>query len=135
VERQAEIVAKQGAGDDWLKLGGLKAFMDGSLGSTTALFFEPFSDAPNTSGLMVDDNIPEGKLKQNIKDADKAGLQCSIHTSRQANKSCSITSKGREENGPRDRRFRIEHAQHLCRDIARFASSGDCIDAAVSRDR
>jgi len=41
-ERQADTVAREGAGDDWLRLGGLKAFMDGSLGSTTALFFEPF---------------------------------------------------------------------------------------------
>src|ERR1051325_7545087 len=58
--RQADLVKRQGAGDDWLRLGGLKAFMDGSLGSTTALFFEPFTDAPNTPGLMADDNIPEG---------------------------------------------------------------------------
>ncbi len=54
-KRQADAVARQGRGDDWLRLGGLKAFMDGSLGSTTALFFEPFTDAPNTSGLMLED--------------------------------------------------------------------------------
>jgi len=123
-KRQAEIVQKQGAGDDWLKLGGLKAFMDGSLGSTTALFFEPFSDAPNTSGLMVDDNIPEGKLRQNIRDADKAGLQCSVHAiGDKANKMLlDYFEDAAKENGPRDRRFRIEHAQHLSpSDIGRFA--------------
>lgn len=126
-KRQAELVARQGPGDDWLKLGGLKAFMDGSLGSTTALFFEPFSDAPNTSGLMVDDNIPEGKLKQNIKDADKAGLQCSIHAiGDKANKILlNYFEEVAKENGPRDRRFRIEHAQHLLPDdIARFTKLG-----------
>jgi predicted amidohydrolase YtcJ len=126
-KRQAEIVDKQGAGDDWLKLGGLKAFMDGSLGSTTALFFEPFSDAPNTAGLMVDDNIPEGKLKQNIRDADKAGLQCSIHAiGDKANRILlDYFEEVAKENGPRDRRFRIEHAQHLLPgDIARFAKLG-----------
>jgi predicted amidohydrolase YtcJ len=126
-KRQAETVAKDGAGDDWLRLGGLKAFMDGSLGSTTALFFEPFSDAPNTSGLMVDDNIPEGKLKQNIKEADKAGLQCSIHAiGDKANKILlGYFEEVSRENGPRDRRFRIEHAQHLLpADIARFAKLG-----------
>ena len=126
-KRQAEIVEKQGPGDDWLKLGGLKAFMDGSLGSTTALFFEPFSDAPNTSGLMVEDNIPEGKLKKNIKDADKAGLQCSIHAiGDKANKLLlDYFEEAAKENGPRDRRFRIEHAQHLSPvDIGRFAKLG-----------
>jgi predicted amidohydrolase YtcJ len=125
--RQADMVARQGAGDDWLKLGGLKAFMDGSLGSTTALFFEPFSDAPNTSGLMVDDNIPEGKLKQNIKDADKAGLQCSIHAigDKANNILLNYFEEVAKENGPRDRRFRIEHAQHLLSgDITRFARLG-----------
>lgn len=126
-KRQAEAVARYGAGDDWLKLGGLKAFMDGSLGSTTALFFEPFTDAPSTSGLMVDDNIPEGKLKQNIKDADKAGLQCSIHAI--GDKANNILLNYFEEvakaNGPRDRRFRIEHAQHLLpADIGRFTKLG-----------
>ena len=126
-KRQAEIVARQGAGDDWVRLGGLKAFMDGSLGSTTALFFEPFSDAPSTSGLMVGDNIPEGKLKQNIKDADKAGLQCSIHGigDKANNILLNYFEEVAKENGPRDRRFRIEHAQHLLPgDIPRFARLG-----------
>ena len=126
-KRQADVVAHHGKGDDWLKLGGLKAFMDGSLGSTTALFFEPFNDAPNTSGLMVADNIPEGKLKQNIKDVDKAGLQCSVHAigDRANNILLNYLEEVAKENGPRDRRFRIEHAQHLLAgDIPRFAKLG-----------
>jgi predicted amidohydrolase YtcJ len=126
-KRQADLVAREGKGDDWLKLGGLKAFMDGSLGSTTALFFEPFNDAPNTSGLMVADNIPEGKLKQNIKDADKAGLQCSVHAigDKANNILLNYFEEVAKENGPRDRRFRIEHAQHLLAgDIPRFAKLG-----------
>ena len=126
-KRQSDLVARQGAGDDWLRLGGLKAFMDGSLGSTTALFFEPFNDAPNTSGLMVDDNIPEGKLKQNIKDADKAGLQISIHAigDKANNILLNYFEQVEKENGPRDRRFRIEHAQHLlAADISRFSKLG-----------
>jgi predicted amidohydrolase YtcJ len=122
--RQADLVKSQGAGDEWLRLGGLKAFMDGSLGSTTALFFEPYTDAPATAGLMADDNIPEGALKKNIKDADRAGLQCSIHAI--GDKANSLLLDYFEEaaraNGERDRRFRIEHAQHLReRDISRFA--------------
>jgi len=126
-ERQADQVASEGAGDDWLRLGGLKAFMDGSLGSTTALFFEPFNDAPNTSGLMIDDNIPEGKLKQNIRGADKAGLQCSVHAigDRANNIALDYFEEVAKENGSRDRRFRIEHAQHLISDdVLRFGELG-----------
>ena len=122
--RQAELVRRQGAGDGWLRLGGLKAFMDGSLGSTTALFFEPYSDSPATAGLMADDNIPEGVLKKNIKEADRAGLQCSIHAIGDKANSLLLDyfEEAARENGPRDRRFRIEHAQHLReQDIARFA--------------
>jgi predicted amidohydrolase YtcJ/beta-lactamase class A len=126
-QRQADLVARFGRGDQWLRLGGLKAFMDGSLGSTTALFFQPFSDAPNTSGLMADDNIPEGKLKKNIVDADKAGLQCSVHAigDRANNIILNYYEEAERANGSRDRRFRIEHAQHLLpSDIPRFAKLG-----------
>jgi predicted amidohydrolase YtcJ len=126
-QRQADLVARYGRGDEWLRLGGLKAFMDGSLGSTTALFFQPFRDAPNTSGLMADDNIPEGKLKKNIIDADKAGLQCSVHAigDKANNIILNYFEEAEQTNGPRDRRFRIEHAQHLLpADISRFAKLG-----------
>jgi predicted amidohydrolase YtcJ len=126
-QRQAEIVRQQGAGDHWLKLGGLKAFMDGSLGSTTALFFEPFTDAPNNRGLMLEANTPEGKLKETMKQADKAGLQCSIHAigDRANHLLLDYFAAIEQENGKRDRRFRIEHAQHLLPDdLARFAKLG-----------
>jgi len=126
-KQQAELIERQGRGDEWLRLGGLKAFMDGSLGSTTALFFEPFSDAPQTAGLMADDNLPEGVMQKNIKDADKAGLQCSVHAiGDKANHiALNYFEAVARENGPRDRRFRIEHAQHLlANDIARFAELG-----------
>jgi predicted amidohydrolase YtcJ/beta-lactamase class A len=125
--RQADLVARQTAGDSWLRLGGLKAFMDGSLGSTTALFFEPYNDAPAKSGLMAGDNLPEGKLERDIRDADQAGLQCSIHAigDKANNILLNYFEQVERENGPRDRRFRIEHAQHLLpSDIPRFARLG-----------
>lgn len=126
-KRQADLVAKEGKGDDWLKLGGLKAFMDGSLGSTTALFFEPYNDAPNTSGLMADGNIPEGILKERMLQADRPGLQCSVHAigDKANHMLLDYFEQIEKENGPRDRRFRIEHAQHLlASDIPRFAKLG-----------
>jgi predicted amidohydrolase YtcJ len=126
-KRQADLVARQGRGDSWLRLGGLKAFMDGSLGSTTALFFDPYNDAPNTRGLMAEDNLPEGKLEKDIRDADKAGLQCSVHAigDKANHLLLNYFERVEKENGSRDRRFRIEHAQHLlASDIPRFATLG-----------
>ncbi len=126
-KRQAELVGRLNAGDSWLRLGGLKAFMDGSLGSTTALFFEPYNDAPNSTGLMAGDNLPEGKLETDIRDADKAGLQCSVHAigDKANHLLLGYFEEVEKENGPRDRRFRIEHAQHLrATDIPRFAQLG-----------
>jgi predicted amidohydrolase YtcJ len=126
-KRQAELVARQGPGDSWLRLGGLKAFMDGSLGSSTALFFDVFNDSPNTAGLMASDNLPEGKLEKDIRDADKAGLQCSVHAigDRANDLLLNYFEHVEKDNGPRDRRFRIEHAQHLlAADIPRFAQLG-----------
>ena len=76
---------------------------------------------------MADDNLPEGTLEKNIRDADKAGLQCSIHAigDRANNMLLNYFEKVERENGPRDRRFRIEHAQHLlAADIQRLAKLG-----------
>jgi predicted amidohydrolase YtcJ len=126
-KRQAELVGRESPGDSWLRLGGLKAFMDGSLGSTTALFFDVFNDAPNTAGLMASDNLPEGKLEKDIRDADKAGLECSVHAigDKANHLLLNYFEQVEKDNGSRDRRFRIEHAQHLlAADIPRFAQLG-----------
>jgi predicted amidohydrolase YtcJ len=126
-EKQADWIKKQGAGDDWLRLGGFKAFMDGSLGSSTAYFFEPYNDDPATFGLLSDQAIPESKLRQHMLAADKAGFQLSIHAigDRANHLLLNLFEEVARINGPRDRRFRIEHAQHLRRDdIPRFARLG-----------
>jgi predicted amidohydrolase YtcJ len=126
-QRQAELVSEQGRGDEWLRLGGIKGFIDGSLGSATALFFEPFDDLPGASGIMIGDNIPEGKIRDNISAADRAGLQCSIHAiGDRANRMVlDYFEEVTGTNGQRDRRFRVEHAQHLHpSDIGRFARLG-----------
>ncbi|HTP34119.1 MAG TPA: amidohydrolase [Candidatus Acidoferrales bacterium] len=114
-------------GNPMLQAGALKAFADGSLGSTTALFYEPYSDAPNNRGIASQDMIPESKMKENILGADRAGLQVAIHAigDRANDRVLSLFEEVAKENGPRDRRFRIEHAQHLrAVDIPRFASLG-----------
>jgi predicted amidohydrolase YtcJ len=114
-----EVLAKTGVhgafGSDWLRIGALKGFADGSLGSTTALFFEPYKDAPNTRGLLFDQMLPEGVMLKRVLEADKLGLHVMIHAiGDEANKRIlDLYVEVAEKNGPRDRRFRIEHAQHL----------------------
>jgi hypothetical protein len=124
-----EALAKTGVrgafGSDWLRIGGLKGFADGSLGSTTALFFEPYSDAPKTRGLLFDQMQPEGVMDKRVIGADKAGLQVMIHAiGDEANmRILDIYRQAVEKNGERDRRFRIEHAQHLrTNELPRFAA-------------
>jgi len=102
----------------------LKAYVDGSLGSHTAAFFEPFTDAPNDRGLLV--NSPED-LYTWVSAADRAGLHVAVHAigDRAINLILGIFERVARENGERDRRFRIEHAQHIApADISRFATLG-----------
>lgn len=122
-ELRDEIDAR-GRGDGWLSIGALKAFVDGSLGAHTAAMLEPFADAPDDSGLIVND--PDN-LYQWTHDADAAELQVIVHAiGDRANRlQLDIFERVAQENGARDRRFRIEHAQHLhADDIARFAKLG-----------
>lgn len=109
---------------DLLKIGGLKGFVDGSLGSSTALFFEPYIDDPEKTGILVSNMYPEGIMAQRIRKADEAGLQIAIHAiGDKANHIIlDIMEKQIADAGPRDRRWRIEHAQHLKpEDFVRFA--------------
>ncbi len=124
-QRSAERGLKAAQGDAWIRQGALKGFADGSLGSTTAFFFEPYVDNPNTSGLPSDEMFPSTAMQQRAIDADKAGLQLMIHAiGDRANDSIlSVYEELARKNGEKDRRSRIEHAQHLrLADIARFAS-------------
>ncbi len=102
-------------GNDFLKIGGLKGFVDGSLGSSTALFFEPYTDNPGLTGLFSSDMYPEGIMEKRILAADEAGLQVAVHAigDRANAVILDIFEKVIARHGPRDRRWRIEHAQHL----------------------
>ncbi len=125
-ERLARTGVRAHFGSDMLRIGGLKGFADGSLGSTTAFFYEPYKDAPNTRGLAGDEMFPDGAMHNRVRDADRAGLHVMIHAiGDQANDLIlTLFEQVRRENGERDRRFRIEHAQHLRRqDIPRFSGA------------
>ena len=117
-----EDIDEHGRGDSWLRTGGLKGFMDGSLGSHTAAFLEPFTDTPDSSGFLI--NSLED-MQTWISAADAAGLQVMVHAigDRAIRDLLDIYLDVTEANGARDRRFRIEHAQHIHPDdIPRFAA-------------
>jgi predicted amidohydrolase YtcJ len=123
-ERLARTGVRAHFGSEMLRVGALKGFSDGSLGSTTALFDEPYRDAPDTKGIAGSEMFPEGAMLARVRDADRAGLQIFIHAigDKANDLILSIYEQVQRENGDRDRRFRIEHAQHLRpRDIQRFA--------------
>lgn len=124
-ERLARVGIQVSFGNDKLKIGGLKGFADGSLGSTTALFFEPYLDDPKTAGLPSDEMVKEAEMRNRVIAADKAGLHIAIHAiGDKANQTIlDFYAAAAQANGPRDRRFRIEHAQHLRPEaIKRFAT-------------
>ena len=124
-QKSAQLGLKAAQGNAWIRRGGLKGFADGSLGSTTAYFFEPYADDPRTSGLPSDEILAGNAMQERALAADAAGLQLMIHAigDRANDQILTIYEKLAAQNGPRDRRVRIEHAQHLRQaDINRFAA-------------
>ncbi|MBE0679664.1 MAG: amidohydrolase [Bacteroidales bacterium] len=116
-----EQVEREGHGDKWVRTGAVKGFVDGSLGSHTAAFIEPYTDLQTDTGLFVNS---EEDLYRWISESDKAGLQVVIHAigDRAINFLLNTYERVADENGERDRRFRIEHSQHIAPgDINRYA--------------
>ena len=111
----------------FLRTGAVKAFADGSLGSTTAYFFEPYTDQPGQYGLLADEMQPIEGMRSRMVEADKAGQQLCTHAigDRAISMTLDLFGEVVTANGPRDRRFRIEHAQHVApKDFDRFARLG-----------
>src|SRR3989449_1503271 len=71
----AETVSRSNHGDDWVKIGGLKGYMDGSAGARTADFFEPYSDSAGYHWLL---QHPEADMRSWIGSADSAGPQGAV---------------------------------------------------------
>ena len=115
-------VQKNGKGDAMLHWGALKGFVDGSLGSTTAWFYTPYLDEPKSIGLTVTDTA---SLRLWVTEADKAGLQVTVHAIGDKANDFILTvfNYAAFVNGKKDRRFRVEHAQHLSKAaITNFAA-------------
>ena len=126
-EDQAKLGLRRAFGAPLLRLGALKGFADGSLGSTTAYFFDAYDDAPSTQGLLAEDMQPVSKMRERVLKADAAGLQLCIHAigDQAISMVLDIYAGAAAANGTRDRRFRIEHSQHMAaKDFDRYASLG-----------
>jgi predicted amidohydrolase YtcJ len=124
---QAKIGIRRAFGGPWLRIGAVKGFADGSLGSRTAYFFDDYTDQPGYIGLLSDEMHPISLMRERMMTADKAGLQICTHAI--GDQAISIVldlySELVKADGPRDRRFRIEHAQHMAaKDFDRFAQLG-----------
>jgi predicted amidohydrolase YtcJ len=121
---QAKIGIRHAFGSSWLRIGALKGYADGSLGSSTAYFFEPFTDDPKNRGLLSDEMQSLPAIRERFIKADAAGLQLCIHAigDRGISTTLDLFADVVKANGQRDRRLRIEHAQHVAaKDFVRFA--------------
>jgi hypothetical protein len=127
VEDQARLGIGHAFGGVTLRIGALKMFADGSLGSHTAYFFEPFLDQPENRGLLAEDMLPLERTRERLKRADAADLQVCTHAIGDAAISTvlDLYAEIDKSDGPRDRRWRIEHAQHMAtKDFDRLARLG-----------
>ena len=124
---------KVGSGDEWIRLGALKGHIDGIMGTSSARFFEPYTNDPNNRGrwrpLMVNDKgeFVEGKFLRYMLDADRAGLQLTVHAigDEANNVLLNYLEELNKQNGKRDRRFRLVHAQVLApQDFKRLGQLG-----------
>jgi hypothetical protein len=121
---QAKVGIRRAWGSSYLRLGGVKGYADGSLGSRTAYMFEPFADDPGNSGLLSDEMHPPSAMRERLMGADAAGLQIRVHAigDRAISMMLDIFGDIEKEHGYHDQRFCVEHAQHMARkDFERFA--------------
>jgi predicted amidohydrolase YtcJ len=124
VDDQIKIGIRHSFGGPFLRIGAVKAYADGSLGSGTAYFYEPFLNQGNNRGLLSDEMHPISLMRDRMMKADAAGLQICTHAIGDEGISTilDLYTDIIKAHGEADRRFRIEHAQHMAaKDFDRFA--------------
>lgn len=121
---QSRVGIRHAWGSSYLRLGAVKGYADGSLGSRTAYMFEPFADEPGNRGLLSDEMHPPSGMRDRLMQTDAAGLQVRVHAigDRAISMMLDIFGDIEKEHGYHDQRFAIEHAQHMApKDFDRFA--------------
>ncbi len=121
---QAKVGIRRAWGSSYLRLGAIKGYADGSLGSRTAYMFQSFSDDPKNRGLLSNEMHPPSAMRDRLMQSDAAGLQIRVHAigDRAISMILDIFADIEKEHGYHDQRFAIEHAQHMAqKDFERFA--------------
>jgi len=115
---------RTGFGNEWLRVGGVKVFADGALGSRTAAMLAPYQEEPLNLGIAV---TPKEEMRELVRKASRAGLSVAIHAiGDRANRDVlDVLEESRQAGGGADLRHRIEHVQLLHpADIPRLARLG-----------
>lgn len=121
---QAKVGLRRAWGSAYLRLGAVKGFADGSIGSRTAALFEPYSDEPANRGILSEEMHPPEAMRERLMKADAAGLQLRVHAigDRGISMILDMFADIQKAHGYHDQRMTIEHAQHVApKDFERFA--------------
>jgi predicted amidohydrolase YtcJ len=121
---QARIGVRRAWGSAYLRLGAVKGFADGSIGSRTAALLRPYSDEPDNRGILSAEMHPPEAMRERLLQADAAGLQLRVHAigDRAISMVLDMFETIEKANGYHDQRMTIEHAQHTAADdFERFA--------------
>ncbi|HUL47551.1 MAG TPA: amidohydrolase [Steroidobacteraceae bacterium] len=149
---QARVGLRRAWGSSYLRLGAVKGFADGSIGSRTAALFEPYSDEPENRGILSAEMHPPEAMLERLMKADSAGLQLRVHAigDRAISMILDMFADIEKVNGYHDQRMTIEHAQHVApKDFERFArlhviasmqpyhaiDDGRWVEARIGRER
>lgn len=125
MEHALGVGLRSGFGDDWLRIGGVKIFADGALGSRTAAMIAAYEGEPENLGIVVTD---KEDMLDKARRASAGGLSLTVHAigDRANHDVLDVYELLRKEEMPSPRlRHRIEHVQILHpRDLNRLAALG-----------
>jgi len=124
IDRYLKDNIRSGQGDEMVRVGFLKIFADGTVSSSTALLFEPFSDEPDKRGEA---QYEEEELYGLVEKAHRNGYQIGIHAigDKGIHWALDAIEKAQREFGRNGARHRLEHCSLLHPDdVKRFAELG-----------